>query len=100
MAKKIANTIIAIELEKYEEIIIQYQSYLVQNDIRLMDEDKKRHDEISAQIKIMDSLPKWLAALEQLRYKDQEEKKELEVRGGSEMSGLMEQKMKKNHIDI
>ena len=92
MAKK-ANTIIAIELEKYEQIIIQYQSYLVQNDIRNMDEDKKRHDEIAAQIKIMDSLPKWLAALEALRYKE-EENKEVDIRGGSELSGLMEEKFK------
>lgn len=97
MAKKI-NTIIAVELDKFEKIIFQYQDYLMKNDIRRMDDDKKRHDEGNFQIKVIDALPKWLSALEALRYKEEEEKRDIkdEVRGGSELSGLMEQKLK-NH---
>ena len=94
--KKKINDIIALELNNFEKIIFQYQAYLIENDIRIMEDDKKRHDEIGAQIKIMDSLPKWLSALEALRYKDTEEGKELETRTGSEMSGLMEKKLKQN----
>lgn len=86
MATKTKNSLIALELEGFEKKILQYQDYLEKFDVRKMDDDKKRHDEISTQISIMNALPKWLAELKTLR--EIQEKKKQEVRGGYNMSGL------------
>lgn len=92
MSKK-KESLIALELKEFSDKIKQFQGYLSEHDIRFMDEDKKRHDEVGCQIKIMDALPNWLAALEKLLTTDEVQKKEIEVRGGNEVSGLMKIKM-------
>lgn len=91
MATKPKNSLIALELEGFEKKILQYQAYLEQFDVRNMGDDKKRHDEISAQISIMNALPKWLAELKALR--EVQEKKKQETRGGYSISGLAEAKL-------
>ena len=94
--KKKEDSLIALELDKFESKIIQFQNYLEVHDIRDIYEDKKRHDEVDCQIKIMNNLPGWLAAYERLLEEKEEEVKKIEVRGEGEMSGLMQQKSKSN----
>lgn len=93
MAKKEVKSLIALELENFEKKINQFQNYLNEFNISTIDEDKKRHDEITAQIRIMDALPKWLLELERMRIKDVEEKEKVVVKGGNELSGLMQEKI-------
>lgn len=89
------ESLIALELNSFEDIVKRFQDYLSKYDVRFIEEDKKRHDEADCQIKIMNALPNWLAALERLR-ESKSDAKVVDVRGSSEMSGLMEIKMKKN----
>lgn len=93
MAKKIKeNSPIALQLEEFKEKINEYQSYLNSIDINKIRDTKERHNEVDCQIKIMNALPQWLAALEKLLEDADDIKKEIEVRGGDEMSGIMKYK--------
>lgn len=94
--KKKEDNPIALELDRFEKKIKQYQNYLEDYDFTQILEDKKRHDEIDCQNKIMNNLPNWLAAYEKLLEDEEEAIKKIEVRGEGEMSGLMQQKSKTN----
>lgn len=78
MAKK-SNSTIALEIEKFEKKIKEYQTYLQLMDITKMTEEEGRHKEIGTQNSIMNLLPNWLEALKKLREVAQE--KEMETRG-------------------
>lgn len=78
MAKKATNTI-ALEIEKFEKKIKEYQLYLQLMDITKMTEEDSRHKEIGTQNSIMNLLPGWLEALKKLR--DVAQEKEMETRG-------------------
>ena len=78
---------IALELKNFEDKIKQFQNYLKANAPTDIVDDRKRHDEIDCQIKIMNSLPSWLQSLKKLR--EEETSKAVELRGETEMSGLM-----------
>lgn len=91
---KKTNSLIGLELAKLEKKIKQYQEYLEEFNIRTMKDQAERHKEIDCQIKIMNALPNWLASLEKL-YGVENEKKEIEIRGGEEMNGMMKLKFKK-----
>ena len=78
MAKKASSTI-ALEIEKFEKKIKEYQTYLQLMDITKMTEEESRHKEIGTQNSIMNLLPNWLEALKKLR--DVAETKEMETRG-------------------
>lgn len=93
MAKPKKDSAIAMELEQFKAKIEQFQLYLEAFNVINITEDKKRHDEVACQIKIMDSLPGWLGGLEKL-LEDESAAKAVEVRGDGEMSGLMKNKEK------
>lgn len=91
MAKE---SIINLELLRYEEKVKEFQDYLEKNTIitkvqngKLKEADENnRHKEIDTQIKIMNNLVNWLASLEKLRTA--EEAKKFEARGDVEVNGL------------
>lgn len=96
MAKKTKDNIIALEIEKYEKKIKEYQDYLEKNTIiSKVDKDTinleqesqdKKHKEILIQIRLMDALPNWLEALKKL--KQESENTSIELRGDSEMNDV------------
>lgn len=82
MAKKKDNNIIALEIEKFEEKINEFQTYLEVNNINRVGEyedDGKKYKEIETQLKIMAALPALLEALKRLREVSQE--RQMETRG-------------------
>lgn len=93
MAKKKEN-LIALETNKYEDKVKEFQDYLEQNSVvtkvtqdgninEAENIQEKRHKELLIQMKIMTELPNWLAALKKLR---EDEENKTELRGGSEIS--------------
>lgn len=90
MATTKKDNAIALELKTFDSKIKQFQDYLKINDPSFMIDDRKRHDEIDCQIKIMSNLPAWLSALKKLR--EEEAEKKVELRGETEISGLMKTK--------
>jgi hypothetical protein len=94
MAKKNKDdSIIALELERFEKKIKEFQDYLEFTSIKSIGDTKERHSEIDAQIKILNALPNWLASYEKL-LEQNDASKELILRGDEEMSGLMKNKLK------
>ena len=104
MAKK-PNNVIALETDKYEAKVKEFQDYLEQNPIitkvekdgeinEAEDEQNARHKEITIQCKIMDYLPNWLVALKNLRI--EEEEKQVKLRGGGEMNDMAKAMINKN----
>lgn len=93
MAKKIKeNSPIALELKKFESKINQFQDYLRDFTISDIVDDKQRHNEIDCQIKILNALPQWLAALEKL-LEQEDVTEQIETRGDQEISGIMSKKL-------
>jgi tyrosine-protein phosphatase YwqE len=98
MAKKIDNkNLVLFELNKLENKVNEFQSYLELNPINasvtrgneiiLTEENQdKLHKEIVIQIKMQDALFSWIPLLEKLR--EGEQNKELETRGDIEVNGL------------
>lgn len=89
------TSIIALELDRFESKVRQFQDYLHNVNPLIIEDEKKRQTEIDTQIKIMRELPNWLAALEKLRNQDIMEKAK-EIRGDVELSGLMKVKQKES----
>lgn len=79
MTKKNNGNSIALEIDKFEKKIKQYQDYLQMMDITQMIEEDTRHREITTQNSIMNLLPAWLEALKKLR--DVSAEREMETRG-------------------
>lgn len=77
--KKDKGNSIALEIDKFEKKIKEYQDYLQMMDITKMTEEDSRHREITTQNSIMSLLPVWLEALKKLR--DVAQEKQLETRG-------------------
>lgn len=92
MAKKV-NSIIALEIEKYEAKIGEFQSYLEYNKIGIIEFDDI-YKEIETQIKMMNALPNWLEALKKL--KEDAKDKPIELRGGAEINDVARKLMDKN----
>ena len=95
MAKTKKNEAIALELEKFEQKIREFQAYLETYNVNsktetIMVDASKRHAEIQCQIKIMDALPNWLAGLKKL--KEDSQTAEPEYRGDQVPNGLMKNK--------
>lgn len=86
-------SVIALELERFNDKVQQFQNYLASINPLGIDDEKKRQSEIDTQIKIMNALPNWLAALEKLRTQS-DATKQVEVRADAELSGLMKLKQK------
>lgn len=86
------------ELNKLEEKVKEFQDYLSVNTVitKVKDAELKeasenqqlRHREIEVQIKMVDALFKWLPVLKVLRDGDTAEKKDIETRGDTGVSGL------------
>lgn len=95
MPKLKKNEAIALELEKFEAKIKEFQQYLETYNVTskteaIMVDVSKRHAEIQCQIKIMDALPNWLAGLKKL--KEDSETAAPEYRGDQVPNGLMKNK--------
>lgn len=81
------NSIIALEIGKYEAKIREFQIYLETHDVRRIGEinkDEDKYKEIDTQIKILNALPNWLEALK--RLKEVEGEATEEMRGESEIN--------------
>lgn len=95
MAKKNnKDSVIALELERFEKKIKEFQDYLEFTSIKSIGDTKERHNEIDAQIKILNALPNWLTAYERL-LEEASTSDQIDVRGGEEISGLMQKKLNK-----
>lgn len=89
MAKSKVGNVIALEIEKYESKINEFQTYLETHDIRRIGEldiEEDKYKEIDTQIKMMNALPNWLVSLKTL--KEDAEAKSIELRGGNEISDI------------
>lgn len=97
MAKKNNDSVIALEIEKYEQKINEFQTYLETHDIRRIGEfdgEEDKYKEIDTQIKMMNALPNWLVSLKALKEAAEEAKTEL--RGGNEISDAARIMMERN----
>lgn len=98
MGKKInPDLLIAVELDRFEKKLKEFQSYLEKNSIVtqvtskneiLLAEDtqEKLHKEIQVQIKMQDAVLAWLPLLKKLKESKQED--ELQTRGDIAVNGL------------
>lgn len=91
MAKQKSN-VIALELEKFETKIVEFQTYLEDKNINDIYDDVARAKEIDIQLKLMNAIPFLLDQLAKLR---EVEVKKVEARGGAEIGGFAEQFIKK-----
>lgn len=81
VSKKVSDSLIKIELNRFETKMNEFYAYL--EDCKLKNvEDLK---EIDVQIKMMDALIRWLPILERLR--ETEKSKVMETRGDQEVGG-------------
>lgn len=93
------------EVSRVEDKVKEYQDYLEKNTIITKVKDNKleeaddsigvRHKEIEVQIKIMDALLRWLPLLKSL--KEEDSKKQIEVRGDSEINPMFKNRLDKNN---
>lgn len=94
--KKNSSDTAALEMERFESKIKQFQDYLEFNNINRigeMDVDaSKRHQEIQCQIKIMDALPGWISGLQKLRD-SATGNESIELRGDAEPNGMMKNRI-------
>lgn len=98
MAKKVnPESLINVELEKLENKVQEFQTYLEENPITSIvtkegkfilaeKEQGQLHSEIAMQIKMQYALFDWLPLLEKLREKSNEKK--LETRGDINIGGM------------
>jgi hypothetical protein len=105
MAKKPQTDVIALEREKYETKVKEFQDYLAQNPLITVvtadgeikeskDSQEMRHKELLLQAKIMDFLPNWLLAIKTLRQQDEEKQERL--RAGTEINDVAKLIMRKD----
>jgi hypothetical protein len=80
-AKKVSDSLIAIELLKFEKKINEFFDYLDKSKLNKIEDLK----EIDTQIKMIDALTRWLPILEKLR--ENEISKKMETRGDQEAGG-------------
>lgn len=92
MAKKANQSVIALEIEKYEKKIAEFQDYLENHANVELAEDK--YKEIEIQIKLMNALPTWILALKNMKEDSQAKEKEVELRGGASISDMAKLSMK------
>lgn len=106
MAKKKINpdSLIAVELEKLQKKVNEFQTYLELNSINYViskdrefditvDTQDKLHKEIIVQIKMQDALFNWLPVLEQLKAgKTEDSNAVIETRGDIPVNGLFNKK--------
>ena len=97
--KQLSDSLIGVELEKFDKKLAEFQNYLQMNPITSMvnkkgameietdDMEVNHHKEIDTQIKIMNSILVWLPTLEKLRETSNKQKK-LETRGDVELPGM------------
>ena len=87
--KKEKVNVIALEIDKYEAKVKEFQDYLEFNNIlnKSFEEDKDKFKEMEMQMKIMTELPKWLQGLKLL--KEDSATKGVDLRGGGTMPKLM-----------
>ncbi len=90
MAKQKSNHI-ALEIEAFEKKIKEFQKYLAVNDINKIFDDLTKAKEIDTQIKLMNAIPNLLDQLSKLR---ETQEKDIEARGGIQISGLAEKFVK------
>jgi len=89
MSVKIKNnkdSLIAVELSKFEKKLNEIQRYLLEN---IIDSDMHpdiKYKEVDMQIKMMNNVLQWLPTLERLRETDSTKK--IEIRGGQEVNGM------------
>ncbi len=81
MAKKNADNVVALEIEKYESKISEFQNYLAINNFQISEDKYKEAD---LHIKLMTALPNWILALKSM--KEDAQTKTVELRGGGEIS--------------
>lgn len=95
MARK-PTGVIALEIEKYEAKIKEFQDYLELNQIKdaYFETEQDKHKEIDTQIKMMNALPNWLLSLKQL--KEDAKDKPIELRGGAQINDVAKMIMNKN----
>lgn len=82
MAKKQTVSVIALEIEKYEKKIAEFQDYLEKHKNFELAEDKYKEGDF--QTRLMDKLPNWILALKAM--KEDAETKTIELRGGGAIS--------------
>lgn len=83
------DSLIAVELDKFEKKLNELQRYLLLN---IIDSDMHpdiKYKEIDCQLKIQNHVLNWLPILEKLREGDA--KKKMEVRGGQEVNGMFKE---------
>jgi len=85
------SDLIALELEKFENKIFEFQKYLDDKDINQIYEDGIRAKEIDIQLKLMNAIPFLLEQLEKLR---QQKTERIETYGGKKVSGIAEDFLK------
>jgi len=90
MAKKQSN-VIALELVKFDNKIKEFQKYLDNKNINDIYDPQERAKEIDIQIKLMNTIP---YLLEQLQKLKEQEVKQIESRGGNDISGLADSFLK------
>lgn len=69
---KKADNPIALELNKYENKVREFQAYLEKTIITSIADDASRHKEIDIQLKMMEKLPFYLSEIKKLRVIIQE----------------------------
>jgi hypothetical protein len=105
MAKKPQTDVIALEREKYEAKVREFQDYLAQNPLVTMvtadgeikeskDSQDMRHKELLLQAKLLDFLPNWILSIKAMRQQDED--KEQRLRAGSEINDIAKLTMRKD----
>lgn len=92
MAKKKIESVIALEIEKYEKKIAEFQTYLESHKV---DNAEEKYKEMDAQTKLMNALPNWILALKQMKEDVQAKQNQTELRGGAQISGMAKLMMEK-----
>jgi hypothetical protein len=87
MQKK-QNTLINVELDRFEKKLNELQRYLLDNVINDEMHPDTKYKEIDCQLKVMQSVLNWLPVLEVLRGGEAKKDARLETRGGSELNEM------------
>lgn len=92
MAVKKTNNPIALQADKFERKIEEFQKYLETNKISNIIDFTERHNEIKVQVLIMEKLGPLLRELKALKIVEEAEQEKKENRGDVELSPF-EQKL-------
>lgn len=83
MAKKQVQSVIALEVEKYEKKIAEFQDYLERHKNFELAEDKYKEGDF--QTRLMNALPNWILALKAMK-EGAKDKNEVELRGDAKIN--------------